>query len=291
MNSHEKSFIRLFSAVMTLTVVLAGCAPEQPEPVKRICPGKASAAEALATLKKYSMQSDRFIAYGEGRASFYVEDKDKPQNERVPAVKLWFDPPGKVRFWGEVAFNRRGLDVGSNDTEFWFAAKPKEIGNTYIWGLWSEQERTDNILLSPGVLRQAFGLIDVDRAENWSLSSARNEDVLTQNDEQGHPVKRIYITNCDYRVRRIEYLDAGRRITAALELADYKDLNQMSIPAKMKFLNPNDDGTVNTFEIILKSIKPADTIKDAVFKRPDTRGFKEVYRMVDGKAIEQPGSK
>jgi hypothetical protein len=36
----------------------------------------------------------------------------------------------------------------------------------------------------------------------------------------------------------------------------------------------------------LKSIKPADRIKAAIFERPDTKGFEEVRQIIKGRAIK-----
>lgn len=280
------SLVRLILVGLNFAVVLTGCAPEKPEPPRQ-CPGKASAEQALAALQSSASKLRPFVAYGSGHVSFYTEKKDKPRNERIPTVKLWFNPPGSLRFWGDVAFNPRGLDVGSNEREFWFAAKPKEIGNVYIWGLWSAQTNATGLLLSPKVLQQALGVIEIESGPNWSLSNSQSGDVLSLHDEKGRPVRKMYIENCDYRISRIEYFGDDGKLAAAVRLGDYRDVDGMFIPASIEIVNPNDDGTEDTFEISLKSIKPADRIKDTVFERPDTRGFEKVYQMIRGRTVKR----
>jgi len=275
---------RLFVFFPVVAVALVGCAPQRSEPVKH-CPGKGSAEQALAALQGSASKLRPFVAYGSGHVSFYTDKKDKPRNERIPTIKLWFEPPGKVRFWGEVAFNPRGLDVGSNEQEFWFAAKPKEIGNVYIWGLWSQQTDAMGMLLSPAVLQQALGVIDTPPGQIWSLSNVQSSDVLALQDQKGRISRKVYIENCDYRIGRIEYFDAGQELVAVLRLGDYRDVDGMFVPASIEIENPNDDGTADTFEISLKSIKPADKIKDTVFKRPDTKGFEEVRQIIKGRTV------
>ena len=89
---------RLSVFCLVVAVAMVGCAPQRSKPVKH-CPGKASAEQALAALQDSASRLRPFVAYGSGRVSFYTDKKDKPRNERIPTIKLWFEPPGKVRFW------------------------------------------------------------------------------------------------------------------------------------------------------------------------------------------------
>ncbi len=275
---------RLSVFFLIAAVAMVGCAPQISKPVRH-CPGKTSAEQALATLQDSASKLRPFVAYGSGRVSYYTDKKDKPRNEKIPTIKLWFDPPGNLRFWGEVAFNPRGLDVGSNEQEFWFAAKPKEIGNVYIWGLWSQQTDAAGMLLSPAVLQQALGVIDTPSDQIWSLSNVQSSDVLALLDQEGRVSRKVYIENCDYRIGRIEYFGDKQELVAVLRLGDYRDVDGMFVPASIEMESPGDDGTADTFEISLKSIKPADKIKDTVFKRPDTKGFEEVRQIIKGRTV------
>jgi hypothetical protein len=276
--------LELLLLYFSSAVVLIGCAPERSEPVRQ-CPGKSSTEQALDALQSSASRLRPFVAYGSGRVSFY-DERDKPRNERIPTIKFWFDPPGNVRFWGEVAFNPRGLDVGSNEREFWLAAKPKEIGNVYIWGLWSQQTEQTDMLLSPKVLRQGLGVIETEENKLWSFSPNLSGDVLTLYDEQGRIVRRVYIDNCQYRISSIEYFDINEELTAALQLGDYQDVGGMFVPGAIKIIDHNYNGTADTFEIKLKSVKPADKIKASIFERPDTKGFEEIRRIIKGRVIK-----
>ena len=283
----KRAKIAWFTVVVVMPIfILAGCAPEAPPEPIRICPGKATVQQALAELESFATKLKSFIAYGSGEVSFYEEGKDKPSNERIPTVKIWFEPPNNVRFWGDVAFNSRGLHVGSKSDEFWFAAKPKEIGNVYIWGRWDEQTKGGNIILNPKILRQAFGVIDAAEAGRWSLSNEGRWDILTVRDKSGSLEKKIYVECCNYRISRIEYYDTGERLIAALELNNHEKVDDMVIPHGITIISPNEYGSVDTFDIILKSVKPSDNIKAAVFERPSAKGYGEVYRMVNGRAVQ-----
>jgi hypothetical protein len=286
MTNKKCSFLAQVALQIFIGAALIGCAPEKPA-VVRHCPGKNSAEEALAALQSSATRLRPFVAYGSGKVSFYEKEKDKRHNEKIPTVKLWFEPPGNLRFWGDVAFNPRGLDVGSNEREFWFAGKPKEIGNVYIWGLWSQQTSAAGLLLSPKVLQQALGTIDSESGANWSLSGGRSGDVLTESDKEGRLVRRIHVENCDYRVASIEYFSDDGKLSATLRLHDYRDCDGMFVPEQIEIATPNEGGSEDTFEISLKSAKPADKIKAAVFERPTTKGFEEVYRMIRGRTVKQ----
>lgn len=277
------SSVLLYSVV---TFLLVGCTPEKQRQVVRQCPGKESADQALAALEISESKLSPFMAYGSGYVSFYEDKVDKPRNEKIPTIKLWFRPPYDMRFWGDVAFNPRGLDVGSNEREFWLAAKPKEIGNVYIWGLWSEQSDETEMILSPSVLLQALGVVEARDDQVWYFSPDKSGDVLTLYNADGRIVKKVHIENCQYRISSIEYFDLQQELSTTLKLGDYKSVNGMYVPAEIAIINHNYDGTEDTFEIKLKSVKPADKIKNSVFERPDTKGFEEITRMIGGRIIK-----
>ena len=278
------SSVLLFSLYSAVTFVLVGCQPEKPQPVRQ-CPGKDLADQALAALETSASQLRPFVAYGSGKVSFYDEKDSKPRNERIPTIKLWFKPPSNMRFWGDIAFNPRGLDVGSNEREFWLAAKPKEIGNIYIWGLWSKQTDATEMILSPKVLLQALGVIEAHEDQVWSFSPHKSGDVLTLYNDDGRIVKKVHIDNCQYRISSIEYYNHKQELVTTLRLGDYRNIDGMYVPAEITIMNHNYEGTEDTFEIKLKSIKPEDKIKKSVFERPDTKGFEEVDQIIGDRII------
>jgi len=284
MTNPKGSSVLLFLLCLAVAVVFVGCAPEKPQPARQ-CPGKDSTEQALAALQTSATQLRPFVAYGSGQVSFYEEKNEKPRNEKIPTIKLWFEPPGNMRFWGDVAFNPRGLDVGSNEREFWLAAKPKEIGNVYIWGLWSKQTDATEMMLSPKVLLQALGVLDARDDQVWSFSPDKSGDVLNLYNSDGHIARKVHIDNCQYRISSIDYYNHKQELATTLQLGDYRDINGMFVPAGIMIINHNYDGTEDTFEIRLKSVKPADKIKKGVFERPDTKGFEEVDQLIGDRII------
>jgi hypothetical protein len=278
------SFVLLFLLYSVIAVVLVGCAPEKPQPARQ-CPGKDSTDQALAALETSASQLRPFVAYGSGQVSFYEEKKSKPRNEKITTIKLWFEPPWNMRFWGDVAFNPRGLDVGSNEREFWLAAKPKEIGNVYIWGLWSQQTDATEMMLSPKVLLLALGVLEARDDQVWSFSPDKSGDMLTLYNADGRIVKKVHIDNCRYHISSIEFFNPQQELATTLRLGDYRDIDVMFIPAEITIINHNYDGTEDTFEIRLKSIKPSGKIKKGVFERPDTKGFEEVDQLIGDRII------
>jgi len=273
--------------LLLAVIFLCGCEEPLEIPVRK-CPGKATVSESIQALNNTSSQVQPFIAYGKGLVRSYDQDKKKYEKNDISAIKIWFEPPDKFRFWGDVVFDNKGLDVGSNESEFWFTARPKELGNIYIWGLWSQQDNEDNLLLSPKIMRQAFGLIETENEKGFSLIPGQYQDALIQRDGENRIIKKIYIENCDYRVVKVEYYDADQKVFAVLELAGHKIINEkMTIPTKLQIINPGDDGNADTISITLKSIKPQDKMKEAFFIRPPTKRFKNIYKLVNGKVIEQ----
>lgn len=281
--------VKLFFPFCILLAMLFSCGCEEPVkiPVKK-CPGKATTTASLKALNDSSSQVQPFIAYGKGLVQFYNEEKKKYEKNDISAVKIWFAPPDKMRFWGDVVFNNRGLDVGSNESEFWFTAMPKELGNVYIWGLWSQQKNEEDLLLSPRIMRQGFGIIDTENEKNFSLLPGTYQDVLIQKDNYNRIIKKIYIDNCSYRAAKIEYYNDRQMVFAVLELSDYKIINdKMTLPMKLQVINNVNNGNADVISITLKSVNPQDKIKTAVFQKPPTKRFANIYKLVNGKAVEQ----
>lgn len=279
-----KKFNVLFAFCAAFLILTIGCGREKPVEIVRQCPGKKSVHQALDAMSSSADKLQSFLAYGEGRVTFYEEGKDEPRNEKIPTVKLWFAPPGNMRFWGDVAFNPRGLDVGSNEREFWLAAKPKEIGNIYIWGQWDEQTDEMGLLFSPKILLAALGVIDTDAL--WAFTPGKSSDILLLYDENGRVQRKVVIDNCDYRISGIDFYDNRGVLAIKLELGDYRQIGEMVVPGEIRIINLNSDGSEDTFEIRLKSIKLDDKIKAAVFERPDTKGFGEIHQIIGGRVIK-----
>lgn len=280
---------RLVHITAAAILIVAGCAPRMQRPM-RVYPGAESADEALSILRLQSQNAVPLKANGRCLAKFYVEGRKKPKKENFP-VKLWFSPPCCVRLQGDVAFNPRGIELGSNDEEFWLSMKPKEIGNSYFWGRWDCGGGFGALKISPEILLEAIGIIEVDDEENWSLSNEGAFDVLTKQNEQGIIIKKIYIRSGNYLVWRIEYFDVTGERVAVTELDKYKQVSEVFfVPAIIKIIRRAEDGREDSAKITLRSIKPAkitEEVRRRLFTRPQPKGFKHVYKIIDGNIIEQ----
>ena len=282
---------RLFFHFAAVVLVLAGCAPQM-QKLMRVCPGAESALDSLSLLRLRSENAVSLKANGQCRLQYYVEGK--PHKENFP-VKLWFSPHHQIRLQGDVAFDPKGIVLGSNEDEFWLAIKLKEI-SSYWWGWWSEESRAEKLMISPKTLLEALGIASVGSGKiggwNWSLSNEGAFDVLTKQDGSTE-TKKIYINNCDYLVRRIEYLDMNGQAVIVTEMDKYKQVIEgFFVPSIVKIVKCGGsvDDLVSVI-ISLKSIKSVNFSEKAqkrLFTRPQPRGFKHIYKIVDGDMVEQP---
>lgn len=279
--------LRFAAAILSVLVILTGCQPVTVKPV-RICPGAESSFELLSLLRQRSQGAVPIKATGRCLAEFYVDGK--VHRENFP-IKLWLNPPYQIRLHGDVVFNPRGIDLGSNEEEFWLAMKPREIGNSYFWGRWSQLRGFGRLKLSPQVLLESLGIIGAETQENWSLSNEDGFDVLTEEDSEGGIIKKVHVYSCDRRVREIEYFDGGDRI-AAVELNKYKEVvGNVLVPGVIKIVSFNSDGTEDSFTFTLGSVKFkefTDGQKKIFFDRTEPRGFKNRFEIVNGEIIQHP---
>lgn len=279
----------LFLYLVAAFLIVAGCQPPQQKKAP-VCPGKSAAADALSALSSQAQKAVPLKATGQCILEYYVEGKKHREN--FP-IKLWVNPPVEVYLQGEVAFDPRGLVLGSNESEFWLAVKPDEI-SSYWWGLWSEESYNERLMISPKIVLEALGIVAPDSSRdseaNWSLSKERSFDVLTKSDDEGRPVKKIYIDTCDYLVRKIEQLINGTA-TVVAELQNYKELApDVFVPVKIKVANVAGANKGDSVAITLQSIKTAEfseKLRSRLFIRPDYQGFKQIYRVIGGSIIEQ----
>ncbi len=278
----------IFITLLLMVVSFAGCAPPPVKP-KKICPGKQSAAEALQTLSSQAEQIKSFKANGQCFARFYDDDGKRKKEEFT--IKLWLNPESEIRLFGDIAFNARGLDIGSNEDEFWVGAKPKEIGSSFYWGSWNEQKEKTLLMLGPKLLLEALGIVDYSEQQDWSFSNEKGFDVITKQDGE-KAVKKVYISTCDYRTAKIEYFDDENKTAAALELAKYKVFfDDVVIPKEIKITIAGTEGKDDNFRIVVKKLQPFEFTEDkrtVFFSRPEQpKGFKNIYKIVNGELIEQ----
>ena len=268
---------------------LAGCSRQLEKPI-RTCPGKESVLLSLHRLHSYGLNSKPLKANGQCLAKFYAEGK--VQKENFP-VKLWFSPPSRIRMHGDVAFNARGIVLGCNEHEFWLAMKPKELGNSYFWGRWSDGPALGKLKISPKILLEGFGIVGVRDKRDWFLSNEDGFDILTKRSAWGAVIKRVYISVCEYRVRRIEYFGPNEKRVAIAELDDYKDIcNGFFVPTIIRVINSNMDGTTDSFRIILESVRLyefTEKQQEVFFVRSEPKGFESVFRLENNRLVKQPG--
>jgi len=278
---------RKWIAAAIMLVILSGCAPEIKEPT-RICPGKQSLAESLASLRSFSENASPFRANGWCFMKYYAEGKKHREN--FP-VKLWVNSPAQICLQGDVAFNPKGIVLGSNEDEFWLAVKPKKI-SSYWWGKWSDGGCLEEVMISPKTIVEALGIAAVDSDENWSLSNEGVFDVLTKRDG-GTETQKIYIYSCDYRIRRIEYFGVDGQAATVTELDRYKEVSGgFFVPALIKIVNRAEDNKEGSVSITLRlrSVKSMDFTEKAqrrLFTRPAPHQFKRIFRIIDGEMIEE----
>jgi len=284
---YQKCYIRLFAGFAAAILILGGCAAQMEKRV-RVCPGKESVAESLSSLKVQLENAVPLKADGQCLLQYYNEDK-KPKKENFP-VKLWVNPPAEIYMQGDIAFDPKGVIIGSNEDEFWLTVRLKEVSG-YWWGWWSEKDYPEKLMISPRLVLEALGIAAVGDEGSWFLSKEGAFDVLTKQ-EGGIETKKIYINNCDYLVRKIEYYRYGGRAAIIMELDKYKEISKnFFVPGVVKIVNrangSNGDSVQITFGTV-KAMEFTDRQRRRLFVRPQEQGFKQIYKIIDGNIIEQP---
>jgi hypothetical protein len=280
----RKFFITIFSAILAL----AGCAPEMREP-EEILPGKKTLAEALSVLRSRSDNIGSLRANGRCR---WLTQSDGKSGKEEFSVKLWLNPPAEVYLQGDVGFNPRGIVLGSNASEFWLLIKPEV--SRYSWGKWSEQGSTGGLMFVPKTLDEALGIVEVVDEEEWTFFKEGDFDVLVRRDNENRIVKKIYINRRDYLTRRIEYFDVNGKAAAIAELDRYKEVSKdFYFPTSISIIMRGGGGDDDSASIILnlQSVKSAsftETQRNALFNPPPTKGYKNIYRIIDGHMVEEP---
>ncbi|MHC4323500.1 MAG: LolA-like protein [Planctomycetota bacterium] len=280
---------KLIPYIPVVIVTLAGCESGIRQPTE-ICPGKDSVADALAALKSQSQNIVPLRANGQCRLKYYVEGKKKLQRENFN-MRLWVNPPFELYLQGDKALVPKAIILGSNEKKFWLTISPKEI-STHWWGYWSEQDLSEGLVINPRTLLESLGIGDVEAQQDWSLSNDGPYDIISKR-EQDVVIKKIYVYSCDYRVRKIEFFNRDGQVVAGAELDRYKEVSEgFLIPSLIKVTTYALDTGETSFSITLdlKSIKPATIIeprRNALFKHTTPRGITNVYRVVNGKWIEQ----
>ncbi len=267
-----KLIICIFAAVL-----LCGGCVSQRQAVVKICPGAESAEQLLSSLNLHSQRAVTFRA--NGRCLWKQSGAGKSNHKESFAVKLWVSPPGRLRFQGDIAFDPKGLVLCANEREYWLAIKPKEISG-YWWGQWSQVHGGSDLKISPKILLEAFGIVDIDAKKNWYLSKEAGFDVLTEIDGDIE-LKKIYASGCTGLVEKIEYFDPKGQIIIVAETDRYREvIEDFFVPASIRIVSRIEGGVEDSFVITLTNIRPADfnvAQQDKLFSRPDIRGFEHIF--------------
>ena len=95
-----------------------GCASSGPVTAQKVCAGFTEYSEAAAKLSAREEAMSSFRANGRTVAKFY---RDGKRSRESFSIRLWFDRQGLLRLHGDVLFNSRGIDAGTNHDQFWMA--------------------------------------------------------------------------------------------------------------------------------------------------------------------------
>jgi len=275
--------------ILAVAVVVSGCREQVQKPLP-ICPGKQSAAEALSVLQSHLQNASALKASGSCVLQYYVEGKQR--KERFP-VKLWVNPPQEIFLQGDVAFDPQGVILGANQDEFWLAIRLKEV-SSYWWGRWQESGYLNQLVIDPKMMLEGLGIpaLDSDRSEDWSFAKEGAFDVLTRRGDRTIAGKRIHIYSCDYLVRKIEYLDIRGQAAVVAELDKYEQVRQdFLVPTIVKITRRGANAAESvTITVTLTSVKSAeftDKLRSYLFRRPQPKDLKHIYRILGGKVIEE----
>jgi hypothetical protein len=270
--------ILYFTAIVTVISILGCTGPKQPAGPVVIVPGMSDISESVAALEKHRAGVLPITANADVKIIFFKDGKKKEEN---PDASLAFAPPKQLFFRAK----RLGIEViwvGSNDEEFWFRMKPKEISQ-YFWGTWSQLDGcSSNLLISPESMLDALGMVTVD--SSWLLIDRQGEDVLVKIGENNYADKMIFIDRNGYLISRIEYNDKIGLIMASVDMSDYRSVGDSTpVPAKINITAYKDGEVTTEIKIKLKNLKylKPERIGKKLFKRPEPKGFKSIFKMGD----------
>jgi hypothetical protein len=268
-------------------IVAAGCASPQAKPLA-ICPGRKNAPEALQVLQARARQAVAFRATGQCYIAYHVPDEKGAKNQSLALQNVFFQPPSDMYIQGNVTAVPRALIVGSNETEFWLAMRPKEI-DSYYWGRWDDAANAEGMLINPAIVLEAFGILGhEDPNAKWSFEKQGPYDVLTRLNATGQPARRFYIYSCDYLVRKMEHFGLDGHVVATAGLEQYKPVvGDFQIPTRIHVVTVDRTGQEDTIDIRLSAPVETTFSKEAqerAFKRnpKDMGQFKHIYRLVNG---------
>jgi hypothetical protein len=283
--------LRLLSSVLLFGVVLAaGCATQPP--ALRVCPGKATAAEALQTLAARAESAIPLRASGRAAITHHVPDRRKPEQHAM-GIQMRFNPPAEVYLQGGIAVDERAVIMGSNEQEFWLALRPKEISSYYL-GQWEQARDFEGLMMSPQVVLEAVGIVVKPgarwNAAAWTLENKGAYDILTRRDELGRPVKRLHIYACDYSIRKIEYFDPRGAVAAVAQLDDYRSVAEgpgepFQTPTRIKIVAMRPDGRTDSIAMEIGAVRATqftEKQRQGLFHPPVADRYERIYHLEEG---------
>jgi len=277
----------------SLLLLLAGCAtgPQR----LAVCPGQPSVEEALGTLTARAEAAVPLQARGEAFLEYHVPDKKIPDRQNL-LLQLRFSPPADIYILGGVSVDSRVVVMGSNERQFWLALSPKEVSSYYL-GEWDQVQDFEGLLMSPQVVFEAFGYLagpnNEPNAAQWTLTNKGPYDILTQRDETGRTIKRVYVYACDYRIHKIEHFDFRGEVVAVAQLGGYElPVEGLPVPTKIRVVSTAPDGRKDSMDITLYNLKTttlSDRQREAFFSPPKKDRYENIYRYEAGQWVPRQG--
>lgn len=278
----------ILSGLLAASAIIVGCMPGGK--AIKVCPGAESVEQSLEWLKMRGGNERSFKASGQCHLMYYDEGNQKTEKETFP-IKIWSAPPHRIYLQGDVAFNARGITAGANEEEFWVAVALKEISG-YWWGKWDEQKGLAWSAMSPAALLDAFrgGDMGGQAGSKWLMTKEGPFDVLTGTSSENERQTKIYVYNCNYRISKIVYAGPDGKNEVTVELDKYrKAADEFEVPAEIK-IKRIVNGREDSVKIALENIKPLNLSEEQekrIFTRPQMKGFRNVYKIINGSAVEQ----
>ena len=274
-----------FYNLLFLLIAVSGCAVPAVREF-RVCSGAESISQIDDLLE--SQRGNSVSLKANGRCLWQQKKDGVLKRQEVFNVKIWVSPPGEIWLQGDIAFNPKGIVLGCNEKEYWLAISPAEI-SSYWWGQWERADSFGGLKISPKVLLEAMGVVEIDFDESWSLANEGAFDVLTKVSGEAL-VKKVYIYSCDRRAARIEYFDdSGERIVA-VELENYiKVTDDFYVPGIVKLVSSIGEEGEDSFVITLTSAKETEfsiVQRGRLFIKPKIEGFSRVVE--NGILVKSP---
>lgn len=218
-----------------------------------------------------------------------VDAQGKPIKENFP-LRLWCQPPKRFCFHGDVFFDSKGIVAGLNEENFWLVARPKEIkgyfcGSRYLAGNCSVELA---IPLDPVTLMDAFGIIEptwLNDKQFWSFEAEEKKFIMTRQNQQGGPIRKVYLDSNTFLPERIEYFDNDENMIMVTILDDYSKIdNNFYVPEKIEITQRPGQADSDSITITLKNPKQYTFSEKNIrylFSPPSMDKFEFLYQLND----------